>query len=119
MTEQDAVSLCAQHILQDLRPQQHPRSFSDLIYLCEIRGGKPLPDPNMPAWIGGMCYAGEIIISTHCTLDQYREIIPHELVHRLSDMERFEELNYLLPYRSRVRSRFLEAVARSVGKQSR
>jgi hypothetical protein len=115
----DAQQKCAEHICQDLMPRGTPRTFGALVYLCEQHGGTPLIDPVIPADRGGRCVGGEIILSPHCSLSDYQEIIPHELVHRLADEPRWEGLNRLTPWPAPNRLAYLEEVATRVGLMAR
>lgn len=121
MKNVDPVALCADYILQDLvgRPGWFPTSLRDLYDLCEHHGGAPLFAWDFPAYYA-CCYQGEIILSAHSSLSQYREAVLHELVHRLAETERWEPLNYVAAGRevSRGLKRwdFLEMVAERVGR---
>lgn len=109
----------AEHILNDILPTGTPGTFTGLVYLCEQHGGAPLADPAMPAARGGCCMAGEIILSPYCTLADYQEIIPHELVHRLADEARWEYLNEHTPQPPPDRHEYLEHIATIVGRMAR
>lgn len=112
------VLYCARQIVRDLVPIWWPDrpSWKDLCLLTDLHGGVPLIDPDLCARRAAKCHDGEIILSPACTLRQYREFIPHELVHRLADTPRWSWLNDDIPGWRYSRHEFVEAVAWQVGR---
>lgn len=116
MPFQNDVQFCARAIYTDLTGGGSYRRFADLCLLCERHGGQPLFDPTLSARQGGECLGGEILLSPFCSLAQYREILPHELVHRLADTPRWVWLNHHIQGFRYDRKQFIEAVAQLVGR---
>lgn len=108
------VAYCSRRICRELRCNSD--QFSDLRYLCNKHSTKLLPDPNISLREGGKSCEDCILICPCCTLAQYREIIIHELVHRLADTARWEYLNKHIQGWRYNREEFIEAVARTTGK---
>ena len=113
----DVVS-CARSIVRDLRPPHWPAEprWHDLCDLAEKHGGAPLIDAGLDRARRGKCHDGEIILSPALTLDEYREVIPHEITHRLADTDRWANLNAYIAGNRYHRHEFVEQVARLVGK---
>ena len=108
--------LCANAIFCDLCRNGVPRGLSGLLRMCEEHGAVALPDPCLPARIGGFCDGENLVISANLSGRQFYETIPHELVHALSHSPRWACLNYRIQGWRYDRATFLEAVARMVGK---
>jgi hypothetical protein len=111
------VVYCAHVIARDLKPHSWPASptWDDLIYLTERYGNALLLDDAIDRKRKGKCHDGEIILSDGLSLAEYREVVPHELVHRLADTPRWSWLNHRINGAKYDRHEFLEAVARLVG----
>lgn len=114
--KQYEIHHCASIIFGDLSRHCRRVSFDALCNLCERYHHPPLFDLALESRRGGKSCNGEIILSPHCTHEQYLSVIPHELVHALAETPRWEHLNYEIEGWKHNRTEFLEAVASLVGK---
>lgn len=110
------VWACARFIYWDLSRGKALTAYRELVWLCEKHGGPPLPDPSVSSREGAIYRDGRIHVCTSLELAEYLEAIPHELVHRLADTERWRWLNGIIDGWAYDRYDFREDCARVVGR---
>jgi hypothetical protein len=87
---------CAEAIFEDLNRSLPNGAQGCAIYLCEMHGQRPLPDPALGQ--GVSLFDGDrILVRRGLPAAMLQEVLPHELVHALAREERWECLNHLVP----------------------
>ena len=98
---------CAAHIEDDLGIDEQT-DYHAALYACEVHGGAPIPDRSIPY---GQTEGEDIRVNPDLPDPLTGRIILHELIHRLSNGQRYEELN---PVADTDRRSFLERLAQRV-----
>lgn len=109
--EEEELDRCACHIREDLGITV-PVAYVDALWLAELHGGAPIPCRTIAT---GDTVDEAIYLNTQTPEHLAGRIIIHELVHRLANGPRYEELN---PVRtSAPRREWIEELARRVSGQ--
>lgn len=106
--EEAELDRCARHIRADLGLTGR-EDFEEILHLTELHGGEPAPAVHVE--IGET--EGEVIrVNPRLPKSRLGQVLLHELVHRLANGPRYEDLN---PVRTSVpRRAWLEMLAQRV-----